>query len=204
MKKLLALILAGMLVLSACGDSTTDTTETTPVTETESTETTDVEETEETTTEETTAEETQETVEETPEVASDNTIEIGKPMTIGAYEMTIKSFELVEDMSGLPGIKVVYDWTNNSEETIAPFMSYYFQGFQNGVATQDEHIFDSDVVDLGSEQNDARPGATVTDAETVIPLNDANQEVELELKESMTFVDTGTYTVVLDPQNLPQ
>ena len=123
--------------------------------------------------------------EEVEEELSGNEIVLGEPINLGDYVMTIKGYELATDYEGKNALVVTYDWTNNSDDTVAPFLTFRLKGFQNGVETDD--VFMVDGVDLGTGQNDARPGSTIENAQTVVGVDDLDTEMELALKELFSF-----------------
>lgn len=131
--------------------------------------------------------------------SGDNSIELGKPITLGDYEVTIKEFSIVQTYDENPCLKVVYDWTNNSDEAIAPFISVSFKGFQDGVET-DSLMLMADDVDLGTGQKEAKPGATISDAEYAIGIADMSKPLEFEVSEMFSFKNE-VYTYMIDDLN---
>lgn len=59
--------------------------------------------------------------------------------------------------------------------------AYYFF-----IYTLDD-VFMVDGVDLGTGQNDARPGSTIENAQTVVGVDDLDTEMELALEELFSF-----------------
>ncbi len=130
-----------------------------------------------------------------------NLIEIGKSITLGKYEVTIKDFSITESYDGKPCLKIVYDWANNSDKAVAPFVTVSFKGFQNGVETDSLMLMAKDV-DLGISQKEVKPGATISDVEYAIGIEDMNQPLEIELYESFSLRNNKYIYTIDDLNNL--
>ena len=138
-----------------------------------------------------------ETVVESSEETPENSMEIvlGQPMELGDYTVTFQSYSLGIDYDGVNALIINYDWVNNSEDTIAPFMSFTTKAFQDGVQTGD--VFMVDGVDLGIGQSEVRPGATITGAQEIVAIDDLTKSLELEVEELFSF-SGDAYTTILD------
>lgn len=195
MKKILLLILAGMLVLTACGGGATQTTE--KVAETEKVEKTEVK-----TEAETEAVATEDETEVSTE--ADNVVNreivLGQPMEFETFTITIQNYELIKDAEDKDALLIVYDWENTGDAIQAPFMSFIIKGFQDGVEV-DESPFVMEGADYELAQSDVQPGAKVEGANDVLELNDINVPLEIELDEFITF-EPNPYKAVLDLTNL--
>lgn len=122
-------------------------------------------------------------------------IVLGQPMELGDYTVTFQSYSLGVDYEGTNALIINYDWVNNSEETIAPFMSFMTKGFQDGVQTGD--VFMVEGVDLGIGQSEVRPGATITGAQEVVAIDDLGKKLELEVEELFSF-SGDAFTTIID------
>ena len=197
MKKLFALLLSALLVLSACG-------ETAPKEEPKKKETPKVEEKKEEKPAEEKAEEpakAEEKKEEPKEAEKDDkTIKLGEKIEFKDFDITIKSFAKVKDSDGKPALKYVYDFTNRKDDKTMPFMDFSLKGFQDGIEV-DDWFFVIEGVDLGIGQKKIKSGVTLENAEDVIAIPDESKPLELELSESFSFDDT-VYTITVDPKTL--
>lgn len=193
MKKLLTLLILSLMLTACGGGATTEAPAPEEPTTTEAVETTEPEATEPE------AEEVEEETEpETEAPAASNEIVIGQPITLGDYEVVVQSYSLVSDYDGNDVLKIVYDWTNNSDEDASATWTFSWTGFQNGLEV-DRSPF-SDEIDYGIGQKDLRAGATQEGVERGFELTD-DSSIEIELKESFSFSDEKFETVV-DPTEL--
>lgn len=125
---------------------------------------------------------------------SSREIVLGQPMQLGDYTVTFQSYSLGVDYEGINALIINYDWVNNSDDTIAPFMSFTTKGFQDGVQTGD--VFMVDGVDLGVGQSEVRPGATITGAQEIVGIDDLTKELELEVEELFSFSGDSFISVI--------
>lgn len=131
--------------------------------------------------------------------SADNTIEIGKTISFDKFDITITKVEKVKDYNSKPVLKLTYTWTNKSEKTTAPFMTFTLKGFQDGVET-DNWIM-SDSIDLGIGQKQIKPGATIENCEAGLMITDESKPIDIELLESFSFNNT-VYSMTLNPNEL--
>ena len=104
---------------------------------------------------------------------------------LGDYIVKIKSSEKFTTSSGTSGLKVVMDFTNNSQETTSFDMVTMTKAFQDGV----EIDMAFDVANLGdSTSKQIRPGATI---EVTIGFELSNEEspVEVEVSEFLSLTN---------------
>lgn len=125
-----------------------------------------------------------------------NEITIGKTLTLGDYEITIKEYKLVKDYKDNPALKIVYDWKNNSKKTVAPFMTIRLKGFQNGVETDTSPMILDSEVDYRLSQKNVKPGISVEGLHAAIGLENIDTPLELELTELISF-NGQKYTTTL-------
>lgn len=104
---------------------------------------------------------------------------------LGDYIVKIKSSEKFTTSSGTSGLKVVMDFTNNSQETTSFDMVTMPKAFQDGI----EIDMAFDVANLGdSSSKQIRPGATI---EVTIGFELSNEEspVEVEVSEFLSLTN---------------
>lgn len=194
MKRLLTIILVLLVAttLVACSPETTQT-EQPAVEQAEE----PAEEPKEEPKEEPVAEEPkEEPAEEPAEESSDTKIELGKPITLGDYEVTVQKFEVVKDWEDKDVLKITYDWKNNSDKDQSAIFAVNFKAFQDGIENGVEMIL-SDFIDLGIGQKDVRAGYGQEGVETGIMI-DTTKPIEIELSELISF-GGNKYTIVLEP-----
>lgn len=155
-KKALAMIFASFMALSlvACGSDTSASD--TPATSGEPAET------------------QQETAEEP---AEPETTDSG---AVGDYDVTIGDCAFTTDIDGNNAIIVNYDFTNNSDEDIAPFVGISMTAFQDGVQLDAAFVMDTSVYDAGVGQKQLKPGASLTGCQNAYVLT-STSPVEVEV-----------------------
>lgn len=205
MKKNFALILAAALLLTACssgGGQKSASEEQAKSSEVSSAESQSAaSEESEKASSESQAVASEESEKASSEVAQSSTFELGKPIQLGDYTISIKSFELIKDYDENPALKYVYDWTNGSSESEMPFMTFNLTGYQDGVETDD--VFMADDVDLSIGQKNVKSGATLTDIEGAVGIADMSKPLELELTEVFSL-DSVCFTHIIEDVNNPQ
>lgn len=153
-KKALAMIFAAFMAMSlvACGNSTSP--------------------------QDSTGGETAETQQETPEEpAEPATTDSG---AVGDYDVTIGDCAFGTDYEGNNMIVVNYDFTNNSEETIAPIWALSIQAFQDGVELEIAMVLDDTVYDAAIAQKELQPGASMSGCQSAFVMtSDSPVEVEV-------------------------
>ena len=155
-KKALAMIFAAFMALSlvACGSDTSASD--TPAT----------------------GGEPAEAQQETPdEPAEPETTDSG---AVGDYDVTIGDCAFGTDYEGNNMIVVNYDFTNNSQDSIAPFVGISMQAFQDGVQLETAFVMDTSVYDAGIGQKQLKPGASLTGCQNAYVLT-STSPVEVEV-----------------------
>ena len=132
------------------------------------------------------------------EAKTEGEVAIGEPFKLGEYDMVITDISKVPTYDDKTALKVVYTWTNGSEETQTPSFTYILRGFQNGVETENTPF--SKEIDLGIGQKEVRPGVTLEGVEDGVELVD-DSPIELELSEIFSF-SSKTITMTVDPSTL--
>lgn len=130
---------------------------------------------------------------------NDNTIVLGQPITLGDVEMTITELSIVNDYLDNPGLKVTYEWTNNSNEEAAPFTTFSLIGFQDNTKTRG--VLVSNDVDLGLGQKEVKPGETITAVDGIV-IADMSKPMLLELSGDFPFDDVVYSMTIKDLSSL--
>ena len=99
---------------------------------------------------------------------------------VGDYYVTIGDCAFGTDYEGNKMIVVNYDFTNNSEETIAPLWALSVQAFQDGVQLDVAIALDTSVYDAGVAQKELKPGASMTGCQSAFVLT-SESPVEVEV-----------------------
>lgn len=196
MRKLLAFLLIGMVLLTGCGqdkvvtEKKVDQVKTEAKTETEAkvTETTETTEVTELT-EQTDAAESEVTSEETEEIyppednVSAEEILIGKNMVFPGFDMTIISYEIAEDEFGEKALIVNYEWKNTGEMAVLPHTTFNFTGSQNDKQTNALANIENFAIDINEEV--IEPGGVLNHGQTVVAIEDLDSAFILRLEDSM-------------------
>jgi|SRR5690625_610973 len=203
-KKWLSLLFVILLFLSACGVNDSESSEQEMNVEPETDdiiqdEEEDINEEEEENAEEDLEEEETDIEEEIEDDNSGNEIILGQPIDLGEYVITVQNYSLGTDYEGNDALIIEYDWVNNSDESVSPFITFTLKGFQDGVETDD--VFMVDGVDLSIGQKEVRPGGEIEGAQDVVGIDDISKTLELELDELISF-DDNPYLVEIDLSTL--
>lgn len=109
---------------------------------------------------------------------------------VGAYHVALTGCAFNTDYDGNNIIVVTYDFTNNSEETMSPLVGVYIQAFQNGIELEHGFVMDTAVCDVGIEQKEIKPGATLTGCQTCFVLT-SESPVEIEVSDIISDPTVG-------------
>lgn len=107
---------------------------------------------------------------------------------IGDYSISINGFELIEDYSGAPAILISYTFTNNGEETANAMTSISERAYQNGVELDMAIIANSDILNADDQMKDIKTGASI-DLKSAFLLTSETAPVEFEIFEWISFSD---------------
>lgn len=122
----------------------------------------------------------------------------GTESNVGEYLVDIKSARLSEDYEGKPVVVITYGFTNNSDEAASFYLAFEDKVYQNGVGLEKAYILDDDdPYDDGNQMKDIKTGASL-DVEVAYLLNDAETDVEVEVKELFSLNDdmvTRTFSI---------
>ena len=108
---------------------------------------------------------------------------------VGRYEIEIKNARLTTNYEGKPVVVVTYGFTNNSSEPAAFFLSVEDGAYQNGVGLEKAYVLnDNDPYDEANQNKEIKTGVTI-DVDVAYLLNDTETDVDIEVKEFMSFSD---------------
>lgn len=99
---------------------------------------------------------------------------------VGDYDVTIGDCAFGTDYEGNKMIVVNYDFTNNSDEAIAPFVGISMQAFQDGVELEMAIAMDASVYDAAIGQKELKPGASLAGCQFAYVLT-SESPVEVEV-----------------------
>lgn len=125
--------------------------------------------------------------------ATDTTTELGD------YSVVIDSCRLAKDYEGKPVVIVKYIFTNNADEDPASF-SFAFDDvvYQNGIGLNESYfVQDSANYSSDNQLKEIKKGATL-DVEVAYELDDTTTDIEVEVKELISFNDktlTKTFSI---------
>lgn len=137
----------------------------------------------------TTTEDVEEGAEQTDQVENEPA---GLPSEgdVGAYHVALTGCAFNTDYDGNNIIVVNYDFTNNSEETMSPLVGVYIQAFQDCIELEHGFVMDTAVCDVGIEQKEIKPGATLTGCQTCFVLT-SESPVEIEVSDIISDPTVG-------------
>ncbi len=134
--------------------------------------------------------ESEEVAEETENVAKDEG-------TLGEYGVKINDCKFGKDYDGKKVIVISYDFTNNSDDSIAADFALSTKAFQNGIELESAYFLKDDWYDGSQDSKEIKPGTTITDCQEAFVLAD-NSDVEFEVAELISFNDetlTKTFSI---------
>lgn len=153
--------------------------------------------------EETTEESAEEPVEETTkepteeqETQTNSTLNIGDEVVLGDYSFKITGAEITKDFEDNQVFKIIYSWTNNSEDTTSAYVAFSVKAFQNGVQLDFGYPVESEDNDI----KEVRPGSTLDNVEQGF-LVDELSPIELEVTELISWSDEKAIYLI-DPSTL--
>lgn len=119
--------------------------------------------------------------------------------TLGDFKVEIKSFRLASDYEGDPVIIITYGFTNVSDDDAASFMySVEDTVYQNGVGLNKAYFLNDNAnYSSDNQTKELKMGASL-DVEVAYELNDTTSDVEVEVKEFISFNDkvlTKTFSI---------
>lgn len=109
--------------------------------------------------------------------------------TLGDYEVEIKTCRLAKDYEGKDVVIVTYGFTNNADDSKAFMYTFDDQVYQDGVGLNKAFVLaDSANYAEENQTKEIKKGATL-DVEVAYELNDTTTELEVEVKELISFDD---------------
>ena len=106
---------------------------------------------------------------------------------LGNYNVEIKSYRFASTFDGKPAIIITYSFTNNDDDSVAFYLALDDVAFQNGVGLNEAFLLESDANYSSDDQlKEIKKGATI-DVEIAYELNDTTTDVEVEVKELISF-----------------
>ncbi len=128
-----------------------------------------------------------------------DTADKGDNSAIGDYSVVIDSCRLAKDYEDKDVVIVKYKFTNNNDDDNASF-TFAVQDtvYQNGVGLNKAYVLkDSANYDAGNQTKEIKKGASL-DVEVAYELNDAETDIEVEIKEFISLNDkkiTKTFSI---------
>ncbi|MBQ3431342.1 MAG: DUF5067 domain-containing protein [Clostridia bacterium] len=112
---------------------------------------------------------------------------------LGDYAVEILSCRLAKDFEGKDVVIVKYKFTNNSDKAANFMFAFDDSVFQDGVGLNDSLFVDESAkYSADNQQKDIKPGTSL-EVECAYELNDTKTDVEVEVKELISF-DEKTIT----------
>lgn len=124
-----------------------------------------------------------------------NRLELGETVVLGDYEVTVTNYRLSKDFEGKDVLVITYNWKNNSKDTMSPFVTLLFKGFQDGVETDDSFLVED--VDLRVGQKEVKPGASIENCFATVGITDISKPLELELDKPISL-SSNPYKTTID------
>ena len=137
---------------------------------------------------------------EKKEEKSSNSIELNKEMKIGKYSIVFTEYKIIKSTDNKPVLRVTYNWKNNDDKPVAPFMSFSLKGFQDKVET-DNMVPVIENVDLGKGQKEIKPGGEIKGAHAIVGIESLDKTLTLELDEFVSF-NKKPFTVELNLKDI--
>lgn len=117
---------------------------------------------------------------------------------LGNYNLEIKECRLAKDFEGKDVVIVKYGFTNNADEPASFTFAFDDGVYQDGVGLNQSFFVDDSANYNGDDQNkEIKKGASL-DVEIAYELNDTTTDIEVEVKELISFNDSvikKTFTI---------
>lgn len=110
--------------------------------------------------------------------------------TLGDYSVEIKSCRLAKDFADKDVVIVTYNFTNvNDDDPTAFYIAFEDTVFQGGVGLNEAYILADDAnYSADNQTKEIKKGASL-EVEVAYELNDTTTDVEVEVKELISFSD---------------
>lgn len=110
------------------------------------------------------------------------------------FFVSVLDGELIDSNDGSPAIRVYYEFTNNSQESISLYNALYIHTYQDGISLSESAAAEVSDSDMNLDKEIA-PGETIT-ASAVFTLRNETSAVEAEVESSTTYYSIGqTYSI---------
>lgn len=121
--------------------------------------------------------------------------------TIGGYDIAVVGAELFTDTDDKDAIRIYWDFTNSSDETIYPYCDLSVQMEQEGFELNTTYAFyEDDVPEYGNDVLDIRPGVSIR---CISEYSCKAQGDIISFTLSNWYDEDDAVTVEFDPKNLP-
>ena len=106
---------------------------------------------------------------------------------LGSYAVEIKSCRLAKDYEGKDVVIVTYNFTNNDDDSVAFYIAFNDAVYQNGVGLNEAYLLDDSAnYSSDNQMKEIKKGASL-DVEIAYTLNDTITDIEVEVKELISF-----------------
>lgn len=122
------------------------------------------------------------------------TVQVGQPFTVSKDQIVVTGVKRTKNFEGKTAVSVMFNWTNNSDETQMPWAKLGIKVFQDGTSLETT-VVNSDGVNYDNNMKKARPGSTVKDANASFLLPESTSPLEIEFEPLINF--GGVKPVVL-------
>ena len=109
---------------------------------------------------------------------------------LGDYSVVIDSCRLAKDFEGKDVVIVKYKFTNNENDNATSFAGAFENtAYQNGVGLNESYFLDDNSdYSADNQTKEIKKGASI-DVEVAYELNDTTTDIEVEVKEFISFSD---------------
>lgn len=119
--------------------------------------------------------------------------------SLGDYSVEIDSCRLAKDYEGKDVVIVKYIFTNNNAEESTAFMwAFDDTVYQDGVGLNESYVVDDSANYSADNQSKEIKAGSSIDVEVAYELNDTETDIEVEVKELISFDDktiTKTFSI---------
>ena len=108
---------------------------------------------------------------------------------LGDYNVEIKSCRLAKDYEGKAVAIITYGFTNNADDPASFMFAFEHQVYHNGLGLNEAYVLAENANYAEENQTkEIKKGATL-DVEVAYELNDTTTDLEVEVKELISFSD---------------
>ncbi len=109
--------------------------------------------------------------------------------SLGDYQVEIKNARLTKNYEGKDAVVITYGFTNNADEPAAFWLAFEDSVFQGGVGLEKAYVLkDGDPYDEANQNKEIKSGVSI-DVDVAYILNDTETDIEVEVKELISFSD---------------